>query len=196
MPDASLFSDNATFGWDRLAFLNNPIEQWSAAAAKSWGKFDSKPGPLICWEPSDQADVQRVYETFSASGSNHTGGVLIASNTDPAMFQVRHLHTSRAYAHAIQLHIQSSVAFITIQVYAAGQSLAAVNSRLPLRNDTLPGHLRIATSTVGSSRAMPSLHEPSSNRRPAAGSAPRYVVACTLSEASGGSAIDFVSEAR
>ena len=70
--------------------LNNPVEQWSSAAAKKWGKFDTRPGPLICWEPSGQTDVQSVYKTFAASGSDHTSGVLIASNTDPAMFQVTH----------------------------------------------------------------------------------------------------------
>lgn len=87
-------SDNVTLGWDRLLLLNNPIERWAAAAAERWGKFESRAGPLICWEPSDQGEVQRVYETFSASGSNHTDGVLIASNTDPAMFQV-HLRKQR-----------------------------------------------------------------------------------------------------
>jgi hypothetical protein len=88
VPEASLWSDNATFGWDRQIFLNNPVEQWPAAAADKWGKFESRRGPLICWEPSDQTDVQNVYTTFSASGFDHADGVLIASNIDPAMFQV------------------------------------------------------------------------------------------------------------
>ena len=90
VPEASLWSDNATFGWDRQMFLNNPAEQWPAAAAEKWGKFESRRGPLICWEPSDQTDVQDVYKIFSASGSDHADGVLIASNVDPAMFQVKH----------------------------------------------------------------------------------------------------------
>jgi hypothetical protein len=89
VPDASLFSDNATLGWDRLMLLNNPMQRWSAAAAENWGKFDARSGPLICWEPSDQTGVQSVYKTFAASGSNHSDGVLVATNTDPAMFQVR-----------------------------------------------------------------------------------------------------------
>lgn len=88
VPDEALFDDNVTRGWDRLALLNNPMERWHAAAAQRWGKFESRPGPLICWEPSDQTGVQSVYETFAASGSKHSDGVLIATNTDPAMFQV------------------------------------------------------------------------------------------------------------
>jgi hypothetical protein len=88
--DAALWSDNATLGWDRLELLNSPMQQWSVAASEQWGKFGWRPGPLICWEPSDQRDILQVYETFVASGARHKDGVLIASNIDPAMFQVWH----------------------------------------------------------------------------------------------------------
>ena len=184
VPVASLTNDNATFGWDRLTLLNNPIEQWSSAAAEKWGKFDSRPGPLICWEPSDQIGVQGVYKTFAASGSDHADGVLIASNTDPAMFQVQH---------PLQCPYASDVPH---QIYAAGQSLAALNSPLPLHVNTTTGHVRIATAIVGIPEKF--LHDPLAPAARVAAdgfnSAGHFTVVCTLSEGLDGTAIDYVSE--
>jgi hypothetical protein len=161
-------------------FLNNPVDQWSAAAAEKWGKFDSRPGPLICWEPSDQTEVQNVYKIFSSSGSDHSDGVLIASNTDPAMFQVHCVHLACLLPRVT-----------TAQVYAAGQSSAALNSPLPvLGNSTSAGHVRIATAVPVSSSVNSSLQHPAADPLDFAS---RYSVVCTASESSGSSVINFVS---
>ena len=180
VPDASLWNDTSTLGWDRLVFLNNPVDQWSAAAAEKWGKFDSRPGPLICWEPSDQTEVQNVYKTFSSSGSDHSDGVLIASNTDPAMFQVCCAHLACPLPRVT-----------TAQVYAAGQSSAALNSPLPLLgNSTSSGHVRIATAVPVSSSVNSSPQHPAANLLDTAS---QFSVVCTVSESSGSSVINYVS---
>lgn len=184
MPAASLWSDNSTLGWDRLLFLNNPVDQWPAAAAVKWGKFDARPGPLICWEPSDQTDVQNVYKDFSATGSDHADGVLIASNTDPAMFQVQPF---------VMMPTDSKMTHL--QVYAAEQSLAALNSPLPVHdNATSSGRVRIATAVVSSksSRDIPTSTWPLA--ADVFDSASRFTVVCTLSEGLASTVMDYVSE--
>ena len=177
VPAASLWSDNATYGWDRQQFLNNPIDQWPAAAANKWGKFNSSRGPLICWEPSSQADVQNVYKTFAASGADHADGVLIASNTDPAMFQVRHA----------QLASNPCEHVTSFQVYAAAQSLAAINSPLPAQNSSSSGRVRVATAAPLVSLAQ------STPKAESSLSASRFTVVCTLSGGPSSTVINYVS---
>lgn len=181
VPAASLWSDNATCGWDRQLFLNNPIDQWPAAAANKWGKFNSSRGPLICWEPSDQADVQNVYKTFAASGADHADGVLIASNTDPAMFQVRHAPLASNPCE----HLTS------FQVYAAAQSLAAINSPLPAHNSSSSGRVRVATAVplVSLAQSTPKAHGSAESSL----SASRFTVVCTLSGGPSSAVINYVS---
>ncbi len=167
--------------------MNNPADQWLAAAAVKWGKFDARPGPLICWEPSDQTDVQNVYKNFSATGSDHADGVLIASNTDPAMFQVQHF---------VMMRTDSKMTHL--QVYAAEQSLAALNSPLPVHdNATSSGRVRIATAIEASLSVKSSRDTPTSTWPLATDvfdSASRFTVVCTLSEGLAGTVMDYVSE--
>ena len=88
----------------------------------------------------------------------------------------------------------------TLQVYAAGQSLVALNSGLPvLDNSTSSGRVRMATAVAVSSLAAASRHTFTSNAHHGADvsySASRFTVVCTLSESLGRTVIKYVSVYR
>ena len=86
----------------------------------------------------------------------------------------------------------------TLQVYAAGQSLAALNSRLPVTdNSTSAGRVRIATAVALVSFANSSRHTFTSILGAGVSySASRFTVVCTLSESSGRTVIKYVSGNR
>jgi hypothetical protein len=93
-PAAAFTSDDAARGFDRLAVLNEPLPTWPVAGALRFGKFFNKSEPMIVWEPSDQAGMLSVAETYSRDApAPHSGGMLWAINTDPALW---HTHLAPA----------------------------------------------------------------------------------------------------
>lgn len=88
-PDEAFFDNtrNASVGWDRLAVLNEPEDQWAYAVDHAFGKFVHGSYPYVLWEPSDQASILKYADAYISTGQAHGAGMRFAINIDPAQWE-------------------------------------------------------------------------------------------------------------
>ncbi|GAQ89096.1 hypothetical protein KFL_004870010 [Klebsormidium nitens] len=83
-------SNTSSNGDDRFQVMNRGelTSQWQQFANNSFFKFGQSSYPLVLYEPIDEPRINFYQDIYLSSGLNHVPGFRIATNSDPAMFNL------------------------------------------------------------------------------------------------------------
>lgn len=95
LPWEALFYANPEFAYDRFQVLNLPVSpiyepgiNFDVLSYVGYGRFAASKYPFLCWEPSDQAILTSVVNTYIGGKIIRPEGFRFAINIDPVQFLV------------------------------------------------------------------------------------------------------------